>query len=106
VDHSVKIYPSVSSAERVKSVDRRRRNSQQNSFKEALKERQKKKKKKKDQERQKKKKKKKDQISRKISGDSDASERKKPTIHAGRQRVDNGGRSAGVLPIKIIDIRV
>jgi hypothetical protein len=94
VDHSVKIYPSVSSAERVKSVDRRRRNSQQNSFKEALK------------ERQKKKKKKKDQISRKISGDSDASERKKPTIHAGRQRVDNGGRSAGVLPIKIIDIRV
>jgi hypothetical protein len=94
VDHSVKIYPSVSSAERVKSVDRRRRNSQQNSFKEALK------------ERQKKKKKKKDQISRKISGDSDASERKKSTIHAGRQRVDNGGRSAGVLPIKIIDIRV
>jgi hypothetical protein len=94
VDHLVKIYPSVSSAERVKSVDRRRRNSQQNSFKEALK------------ERQKKKKKKKDQISRKISGDSDASERKKPTIHAGRQRVDNGGRSAGVLPIKIIDIRV
>ena len=94
MDHLVKIYPSVSSAERVKSVDRRRRNSQQNSFKEALK------------ERQKKKKKKKDQISRKISGDSDASGRKKPTIHAGRQPVDNGGRSSGVLPIKIIDIRV
>ena len=94
VDNLKKILPSVSSAQRVKSVDRKRRNNQGNPFKEALKDKEKKKKKKKDLEHN------------TISGGAHSVGRKKHSFHSGKPSTDKSKVNVESPAVKIIDIRV
>ena len=94
VDNLNKILPSISSAERVKPVGRKRRNNQQNPFKEALKGKEKKKKKKKDFEH------------KTISGGGNLVNREKQIFHAGKPTTDKSKRNVDGPSEKIIDIRV
>lgn len=94
MDNLNKILPSISSTERVKRMDRKRRNNQQNPFKEALKDKEKKKRKKKDIEH------------KTISGGGGVVSRKKQSFHTGKPASDKSKRNSGGPSVKIIDIRV
>ena len=93
VDNLNKILPSITSAERVRSVDRKRRNSQQKPFKETLKDKKKKKKNKRDLE---------ESLQSKRTGDVSV---RTPNLHAGRSAKENR-KPAGKSSVKKIDIRV
>ena len=94
MDNLNKILPSISSTERVKRMDRKRRDNQQNPFKEALKDKEKKKRKKKDIEHETK------------SGSGGVVGRKKQSFHAGKPASDKRKRNGEGPSVKIIDIRV
>ena len=89
-----KISPLLSSAERVKRVDRRQREQQQPPFKGALKDEEKKKKKKKEDKGQ--------TLAQSIS----ARDSRKPPAREVKARLKKGKKPISETPEKIIDIRV
>ena len=91
-----RISPLLSSAERVKRVDRRQREQQQPPFKGALK----------DEEKKKKKKKKKKDQDQTLTQSISARDSRKPPAREVKARLKKEKKPTSELPEKIIDIRV